>query len=446
MSFDLDPILHRIAAADPAPPDTEPPEIVMDAEAILALIEKQSSLEAAGANLERTDLRVRSWLRGAIAVAAAFLVMVVAIGITALVGGAPDRAVDQPPTSTTLLPSSTTAPPTTAVPRASTIRWEPVVRAGPRHLYFVHVASDGERVIAVSAESDTADESLWTSTNGRDWELIEQSELLDAYPFDGVLAAGPDGFIVVGAAGVTPGEPAGYSEVTAAVSDGMRWIAVGRHELDGRAWISDDAASWERADDSALAGGTPLDVVAGGPGFVAVGSFHGYGDGGKEHAAVWVSSDGRTWRLAESKTLAAETQLGSVIVSPSDGSLIAFGKHSVWRSNDAEEWTAIHNRSPSIWLSQPSPAAAAVWVGDTLVAAGGDPTFSLWTSPDGGVTWDRHDPDDPIFAGQSIDGLVVHRGKLIAVGGDMYARTNVDSTAPWVDPDAPVIWIGEMVE
>jgi hypothetical protein len=442
----MDPTLHRIAVADPAPPDSEPPEIVMDADAILALIEKQSSFEATGANLDRIDLQVHFWRHGAVAVAAAFLVMVLAIGITALVGGEPDRAVDQPPISTTLISSSTTAPPTTAAPPAPTIRWEPVVLAGPRHLYFVHVVSDGEQVVAVSAESDTAAESLWTSTNGRDWELIEQSDLLDAYPFDGVLTAGPDGFIVVGAAAVGSGEAAGYSEVTAVVSDEMRWIAVGRHELDGRVWISDDAASWERADDSALAGGAPLDVVAGGPGFVAVGSFHGYGDGGGEHAAVWVSSDGRTWRLAESETLAAETQLGSVIVDPSDGSLIAFGKHSVWRSNDAEEWTAIHNRSASIWLSQPSPTAAAVWVGDTLVAAGGDNTFSLWTSPDRGVTWDRHDPDDPVFAGQSIDGLVEHRGTLITVGGDMYARINVDSTAPWADPDAPVIWIGGVVE
>jgi hypothetical protein len=442
----MDPTLRRIAAADPAPPDSEPPEIVMDAEAMLALIEEENSVEATGANLDRLDLPVHFWRRGAVAVAAAFLVMVLAIGVTALVGSEPDRAVDQPPTSTTLVPSSTTAPPTTAAPMLPTIQWEPVLLAGPRHLYFVHVASDGEQVVAVSAESDTAAESLWTSTDGRDWELVEQSALMDGYPFYGVLTAGPDGFMAVGPTAVGSVGETGYTEVTAVISDETTWVAVGRHELDGRVWISEDAAVWKRADDSAFAGAAPLDAVAGGPGFVAVGSFHGHGDGGSERAAVWVSGDGRAWQLVESEPLAAETQLGSIIVDPSDGSLIAFGKRSVWRSSDGREWTAIHDRSALVWLSQPHPTAAAVWVGETLVAAGGDSVFSMWTSPDRGVTWDRHDPDDPVFAGQAIDGLIEHRGTLITVGGDMYARINVDSTAPWADPEAPVIWIGEVVE
>jgi len=63
--------------------------------------------------------------------------------------------------------------------------------------------------------------------------------------------------------------------------------------------------SWTRiADDETIFGGTNeqrmSDVVAGGPGLVAVGRD---GSGGDEDAAVWTSTDGETWtRIPHNET------------------------------------------------------------------------------------------------------------------------------------------------
>ena len=245
---------------------------------------------------------------------------------------------------------------------------------------------------------------------------------------------GPDGFRSLSFD--SEAEEYGLVEVTAVSRGGSGWIAVGRWELEPRIWFSADGESWVQLESTPFAEANLVDIVAGGPGYVAVGS-------GSDGAAVFVSQSGLDWQAVD-VFAGRESFLGSVHVDPTDGSLLAFGNRSVWRSRTGYDWTPIHQRSALTWLSQPPPWADAVWVGDTIVAAGGDAAFSLWYSYDDGASWLRHDPDDPVFdIDVGIDALIEHRGRLIAVGMCVSCTFNLAPTeTPRIDPEWGAIWVG----
>lgn len=457
MTLSDDPVRMRMFAADPAGAKDEAPVGVMDAEALLELIDERSEGRSRGLDpLERTMRRrpQRRW-RAAWAFGGAFAIATAAIAVAVILAGGPaDDAVDQPAsttaTATREVPTTvtaTTAVPTTAaptttvqVPDAVSIIWRPVVVEGASNLYFYAAASDGERVVVIGDAIGEDVPLVWTSEDGLAWQPWTGEEL-----HSGLVFAGPDGMTTLDVEELPTTEETGFSEVAAVAAGGPGWVAVGRHEADGRVWVSSDAQTWQRVEAPVFTGAWLGDVAAGGPGLVAVGGFHGIPDG-KEEAGVWVSTDGLQWDRVDSTALGDEKALASVTVNPADGSLLAFGTRAVWASPDGYEWTAVHHRDNVVWLSQPPPHADTVWVEDTVFAAGGDVAFSLWASADRGATWVRHDPADPIFAGQNINALLLHRGKLVAVGGNSEGNENLDIGQDPIqgDPARGVIWIGEV--
>ena len=180
-------------------------------------------------------------------------------------------------------------------------------------------------------------------------------------------------------------------------------------DIDAAVWTSSDGESWERVVDAegvfagppiqGTASGDVVDpgnrpslqwmraVVAGGPGFVAVGE----DDSQDAQAAVWTSPDGRSWsrvpadaqafgsRFAERHSVSLVRLFG--VAAAEDGRLVAVGVDG-----------------PGTWT-----------VGAVLLSANG-------------VSWTRAPHDQVVFGGESsitrIEDVVAGGPGLVAVGGD----------------------------
>jgi hypothetical protein len=167
----------------------------------------------------------------------------------------------------------------------------------------------------------------WTSSDGSNWALAEDANLIDAstgvYVRDS--ASGPAGIVIIGS------EHEGRDKVVLHSTDGRAWTrtsvpdtAVSRlldvvampdgFALGGQisdegglgpaAWYSTDGTSWLRADVQPLSPSTPgptggddaalSKILVGSDGLWAI----GVSGGGTSHVA-WVSSDGRSWRFVD---------------------------------------------------------------------------------------------------------------------------------------------------
>ena len=177
----------------------------------------------------------------------------------------------------------------------------------PEAQVAVAVASGPGGFVAVGTEIRDGGEAIaplaWTSSDGESWRRV----VVDADGFVNAVAAGGPGLVAVGGGEVpvwtspdgqswTPGQadPQVFAprldvedgflvlQGVAAAADG-RVVAVGWETTRsgtqvGAAWLSLDGVSWARVphDDAVFGDGAGLtqveDVVAGGPGFVAVGT------------------------------------------------------------------------------------------------------------------------------------------------------------------------------
>jgi hypothetical protein len=108
-------------------------------------------------------------------------------------------------------------------------------------------------------------------------------------------------------------------------------------DVDGAVWSSVDGIEWERVAAPGLDGAGDqrlLDVLAAGPGLVAVGS-----DGSS--AAVWTSADGRSWaRSAPDEAVfgGPGDQVAAAVVAGPDGSLVVVGSDTGTGDGDAAAW------------------------------------------------------------------------------------------------------------
>jgi hypothetical protein len=213
-------------------------------------------------------------------------------------------------------------------------------------------------------------------------------------------------------------------------------IAIGESAGEVAAWVSDDGRQWSRAevnDDSMATGMEPslmVDVAATDTGFVGVGS-----SGPDAQPAVWLSPDGHSW----SRLVASMAGGGSGFESPmspmsgvaaGELGLVAIGtelrvdedptttaratwRPLVWTSADGFEWRLLESTfvgptdeeetSRYAYLKEGSPVVLTdvAWDGDRLFAIGeydlepsayATPNFvTLWTSMDGGSTWEVAD-------------------------------------------------------
>lgn len=374
-----------------------------------------------------SEIRHRRWAP-AVAFAAAFAIVVAAVGLMSLLRSEPAQPADEPAVETpTTLPvtsvAETTLPATSAAPPATEISWtrvpdqpafenaaigalSPLIAGGPGLMAVgdgaVFVSADGvawDRIdlpwdnvgwvgqvygvasgpegTLVAVGNDGRDAAIWASTDGLSWNRVSSDVL-----------GGPD-----------------FQSILRVVVGGPGFVAVGQDGSNAGVWVSPDGYGWTKVEDEDLLAGSEIkvsisDVKTGGPGLVAVGSA-GLPEGDGFTGAAWVSRDGYQWDRLPNETFAAETGttgLESTTVHPATGRLIAFGSE-MWTSTDGYHWVVTERDLPS---GGPVPGAEVAWYGQNAVAAGFDARFpswlgTPWVSGDGGITWTQVDPDGSVF-------------------------------------------------
>jgi len=182
------------------------------------------------------------------------------------------------------------------------------------------------------------------------------------------------------------------------VAGGPGLIAVGAEFIgEGLAraavWTSEDGSDWVRVPhDDAMFRGSGADVMnavtTGGPGFVAVGTQSAEdpfdaNDGG--NAVAWTSPDGLAWtRIAGAREVFGGSGVQSLRdVAPGGPGLVAVGSDgfdaAIWVSEDGTTWRRIDGPDFGRDL------AAVTTLGDDIVVVGqrDDDTPAVWTSADG---------------------------------------------------------------
>jgi hypothetical protein len=217
------------------------------------------------------------------------------------------------------------------------------------------------------------------------------------------------------------------------VAGGPGFVAVGEIESEAVVWTSPDGFAWSRVphDEAVFGlrlgdGNAMTGVTAGGPGLVAVGSDGLNSDNptGRARAVVWTSIDGLTWsRLPHDEAvLGGEGDQGMFDVTAGGPGLVAVGENDhgapVWTSTDGITWSQVPN-DESVFSGEEFIYDVTVG-GPGLVAVGYNPygTLVMWTSRDG-ITWVI---EHNAFGGGSENGrphdVTVGGPGLVAVGSD----------------------------
>ena len=290
---------------------------------------------------------------------------------------------------------------------------------------------------------------------------------------DVVVVVSPgEQWTVVGGSETAFGGLRGSQQMEAVTASANGLVAVGADDasgdLDAAVWRSRDGVEWSRVDagNPALAGDgrqVMTDVVAGGPGFIAVGSgtnpaVSSEVEGvGFVEAVVWTSADGETWTrgskaqslTADDPCLLEEPATSMSAVAAGGPGFVAVGTRNCRAHQHAAVWTSTDGLT---WEMAPPDREAALGPGDqimrdiverdgTLVAVGqateGN-AFSVpaaWASTDG-ITWTRA-PDPPLLDGTT-------KGTLYAVTATETGFVAVGVTA--ADPSQTFLNAGHALE
>jgi serine/threonine-protein kinase len=315
-------------------------------------------------------------------------------------------------------------------------RWERVrgdafVNSGEERMDGVAVL-DG-LVVAVGAEvagGDT-DAAAWTSSDdGSTWQRVDS-------PTSGLhdlgnqlmhrVVRGPEGLLAVGH--VVTGE-----------------------SIDARVWESGNGVVWTTLGTSSFGGpgheemfdATALGAEVFSVGFITT-------DAGDRDAAVWVESGGG-WSRLDQDSLGGPGNQQINAVLPAGPGLVAVGTDgaggdldaAVWTSTDGRTWTRVPHVEATFGGRRTQWMTALTVFDSTIVAAGysetaaGDSNGAIWLSTDG-TNWTRQGPvaSSPLGGQgrQRINGLVVLGQKLIAVGSETRALD-----------DQGAVWIGKVRE
>ena len=233
------------------------------------------------------------------------------------------------------------------------------------------------------------------------------------------------------------GTVAGDSDLLLSVG----WVHLGgANDADRRSvlWAStDQGATWERIQGDSVPPRIHA-LVAGGPGFVAVGNANpsnaGRPDAESPHAAIWLSANGRDWEQLPDERAFQLSRIEDI--AERDGLVVAVGSHGIgdnllpaaWASTDGREWSRVD-------LSDSFGAAQAVTAGPNgLVAVGvagsGGWSAAAWQSTDGTVwTVDYLDDEE----GTSSFGVAVNESGFVAIGSPSAQSGQVYGSA-WFVP------------
>jgi hypothetical protein len=353
-----------------------------------------------------------------------------------------------------------------------------------------HVMGVGSGVV-VGFRGDERGLEAVRSTDGITWTSVAAIDPLDKARVADIAAKtgeGPDAFVAVGsstdqseigraAAWVSDGtggwkrapdgpdlgnaSGSGGSDMTAVAWGQGKWVAGGAEwnesvGQDGVTWTSPDGFNWSRATlpDAGLG---IMSLVAGGPGFVAVGSSESVeGDlMPGAHSGIWTSVDGTIWTRVPDGPIFANSTI-SAVVSGGPG-LVAVGSTldaiddqgvfapAIWISADGLTWAKEATPTdPTPWTVvegtlQGRIISNIVATPEGFVAVGTE--FGLtskflqravvWTSRDG-RSWARV-PHDPVFDGGEDSGFRFGMRAVYFIGNRLIATGET--------PGGPTVWL-----
>ena len=325
-----------------------------------------------------------------------------------------------PVPSGTSTPGPGAVPTTTARPDAG-LAWQTIAGLAGGHLGAV-AAGDGGVVAVGMLHWADGKESTLVSSDGVNWRRITDPTFYEG-SWHASVAHGPRGWVIVGRS---------FSETP----------DLARHEA--AAWRSTDMVTWTMApfvsdlDLGCLNIEVPFegmrDVVAGGPGYVAVG-------GDCTGAAAWTSSDGLAWRRATDLPQAAGAAVNAV-VRLEDGTLVAVGSSGAgtgdralaWSSRDGRVWRVEKVPGPGVLVDAATDGRTVIAVpaNDVMVRAGEALSPPLVIRSAAG-TWSGI--AEPTLAGVRVATLASN-GRRWVLFGTRDVRSAVRADAAWVSDDA----------
>lgn len=286
-----------------------------------------------------------------------------------------------------------------------------------------HAATDGQRIVvagrrggpSITERHTEGPPAIWVSDDGRAWELADTGDVLPEH-----IASTANGF--VGARNT---------------DEGPQFFASD----DGRAW---DATT--TAGDHGLGQVEDLAVGEDGNTIVAVGYHEVVNADGlldSSTAAAWKSPDGRSWERAPDQEAFVIGSVGGThmfAVAHTASSWVALGlapndgeyDSGAWTSPDGLRWTRIPAIASPTGLD--ATVSGVTWTGEELVATGtisgeGGSVVAMWLSADG-TEWNSVSGQPALTEG-SPAALIAQSGVVLAVGA---RQTETDH---WVG----VVWI-----
>jgi len=298
-----------------------------------------------------------------------------------------------------------------ARPVASPLPWQRIWPPRPlgSTVQMIDVVSGANGYLAIgNAIGGSADTGVvWSSADGQTWDLVASGSVFTGAELRGVTEA-DDGYVAVGvmspqgswvasawrsADGRTWRPVSSVSDPDQAKIDDVayangHYVAVGwsvAGNLVPRIWVSGDGDHWTSAADFAAEPsfmGAMLGVVAGGPGFVAVGLEHG----------VWTSPDGNVWTPVDNPGHTTSSWRPRDIVVGDDGRIVVIGAGRVVHvTGDAVQWTtvslpALDGPGGSDTVDSVTGVAAMSWGFAAVSTHASSDQMLLWMSRDG-TTW-----------------------------------------------------------
>lgn len=262
--------------------------------------------------------------------------------------------------------------------------------------------------------------AVWTSSDGRKWELIES----DAFARGRMQHVASDGHLLV-ASGERSRSP----------------VELGA-SLEPALWRSSDGRSWELVETD---GPIPEHLTRTSAGWIGARN----SDGGPEFL---VSADGLDWTVTSPAGTLGEGHVADLVAAVDGGGALAVGYDEVlnpehlldsssaaaWQTSDGSTWTraagqgAFVSGSPNYtWMF----AAAAIpdgWVAVGRAADWGEHDTAVWKSSDG-ANWERI-PAAASPAGDATLDSVTWTDPGLIVGGTLSSATG-SAAALWVSAD-----------
>ena len=223
--------------------------------------------------------------------------------------------------------------------------------------------------------------------------------------------------------------PPSPASIQALTPRGPVLVAVGTAGGDGAVWTLEREGEWERSTETPASRGDELvnllDVVSHARGLVAVG-IGGVPASEPAFSVIWSSADGIRWRQVErldGVLLETVASTGSTVIAAGGLGSAVGGPHGVaiWTSTDGgSSWNELDGTDALGAASM----AGMVSADHGLVAVGyarNDPSAfdisaAVWTSPNG-VAWTRI-PHSAPFESSGMRAVTIGSGAYVAVGSD----------------------------